>query len=82
MHKTPLKRLSKTYNQNMAIKIGEYKLSITSGFTVYHVGQGNRKLDSLWQPRIGRLQVVLPNDKTVQLNLTKDGYKEAKNAPV
>ena len=66
---------------NQTITIKKFPLSITNHGDVYHnSSEGFRKLDSLWQPKLNALNVVLPNDKTIQLSPSKDGLilREAK----
>jgi len=62
------------YFPNMEIKVKGYGLSIMRHGDVYNKSpEGFRKLESLWQNKIGVLSVVLPNNETIQLKPSKKG---------
>ena len=64
------------YYKNRKITIGDYTLEVTTGMTVYHASKrGHVKLDSFMNYKIGKLSVILPNDKTVMIIFTKEGLK-------
>jgi len=64
------------YHPNQTITVKKYRLSITTNGVVYHDSyEGFRKLESLWQSKIGTLSVVLPDDTTVRLKPTKEGIR-------
>ena len=65
-------------NQEITVqgKKEKYLISIATNGTAYHKQHdGDRRLASLWQGKIGILNVTLPDDTTIQLKPTENGIQ-------
>ena len=67
------------YHPNQIITVRKHRLSVTNSGTVYHDSpSGFRKLESLWQGKIGILTVILPDGSSIKIKPTKTGLEEVK----
>ena len=68
----------RSYHKNREITIKgkdrEYSLEVTTGGKFYWTSdEGYRRLETLWQGKLGIMNVVLPDGITVQIKQDKEG---------